>query len=63
MDKEYLLEQVRTLAQEKVKNLEEMIVSTRASNNDTKSSMGDKYETSVKCCSRKSTDFCPNSRK
>ncbi|OPC46483.1 hypothetical protein [Elizabethkingia anophelis] len=46
MDKEYLLEQVRTLAQEKVKNLEEMIVSTRASNNDTKSSMGDKYETS-----------------
>ncbi|HFK5553936.1 TPA: hypothetical protein ACGZ9Q_001994 [Elizabethkingia anophelis] len=46
MDKEYLLEQVRTLAQEKVKNLKEMIVSTRASNNDTKSSMGDKYETS-----------------
>ncbi|MDV3859090.1 hypothetical protein CMT88_13420 [Elizabethkingia anophelis] len=46
MDKEYLLEQVRTLAQEKVKTLEEMIVSTRASNNDTKSSMGDKYETS-----------------
>lgn len=46
MDKEYLLEHVRTLAQEKVKNLEEMIVSTRASNNDTKSSMGDKYETS-----------------
>ncbi|AJW61848.1 hypothetical protein VO54_00359 [Elizabethkingia miricola] len=45
MDKEYLLEQVKTLAQEKVKNLEEMIVSTRASNNDTKSSMGDKYET------------------
>ncbi|PUB27520.1 hypothetical protein C8J95_109100 [Elizabethkingia sp. YR214] len=46
MDKEHLLEQVRALAQEKVKHLEELIVSTRASNNDTKSSMGDKYETS-----------------
>ena len=63
MDKEYLLEQVRTLAQEKVKNLEEMIVSTRASNNDTKSSMEINMKLPVKCCSRKSTDFCPNSRK
>lgn len=30
---------------EKVRNLEKLISETRASNNDTKSSMGDKYET------------------
>lgn len=30
---------------EKIQNLENLIAETRASNNDTKSSMGDKYET------------------
>ncbi|HIC8643810.1 hypothetical protein BAX97_05280 [Elizabethkingia meningoseptica] len=46
MNKETLLMQVKDAAQEKATHLEQLIESTRASNNDTKSSMGDKYETS-----------------
>ncbi|HFK5569102.1 TPA: hypothetical protein ACG0AO_000891 [Elizabethkingia meningoseptica] len=46
MNKETLLMQVKDTAQEKATHLEQLIESTRASNNDTKSSMGDKYETS-----------------
>ncbi|WP_407481442.1 hypothetical protein [Elizabethkingia meningoseptica] len=46
MNKETLLIQVKYAAQEKATHLEQLIESTRASNNDTKSSMGDKYETS-----------------
>lgn len=46
MNKETLLIQVKDAAQEKATHLEQLIESTRASNNDTKSSMGDKYETS-----------------
>ncbi|MBB4806072.1 transcription elongation GreA/GreB family factor [Chryseobacterium defluvii] len=45
MNKAEVLATVRTKILEKVQNLEHLIAETRASNNDTKSSMGDKYET------------------
>lgn len=41
-----LLELVKNKIAEKINKLELLIAETRASNNDTKSSMGDKYETS-----------------
>ncbi|NAW51025.1 hypothetical protein GNY06_06450 [Elizabethkingia argentiflava] len=46
MNKVNLLMEVKRIALEKVVHLEKLISATRASNNDTKSSMGDKYETS-----------------
>lgn len=45
MDKAKILELVKSKISEKIGNLERLIAETRASNNDTKSSMGDKYET------------------
>ncbi len=45
MDKKSILELVQSKVSEKIQNLERLIAETRASNNDTKSSMGDKYET------------------
>ncbi len=45
MDKEKLLQLINQKLSEKVLNFEKLIDETRASNNDTKSSMGDKYET------------------
>lgn len=45
MDKEKLLHLINQKLSEKVLNFEKLIDETRASNNDTKSSMGDKYET------------------
>ncbi len=44
--KSELLEIIQQKVSEKILKLEQLIVETRASNNDTKSSMGDKYETS-----------------
>ena len=41
-----LLEIIQQKVSEKILKLEQLIAETRASNNDTKSSMGDKYETS-----------------
>lgn len=41
-----LLEIIHQKISEKIQKLEQLIAETRASNNDTKSSMGDKYETS-----------------
>ena len=46
MNKPELLELIKQKISEKIKKLEQLITETRASNNDTKSSMGDKYETS-----------------
>lgn len=46
MNKSELLEIIRQKISEKIQKLEQLIAETRASNNDTKSSMGDKYETS-----------------
>ncbi|WHF52945.1 hypothetical protein QGN23_06615 [Chryseobacterium gotjawalense] len=46
MNKQDILNIVKTKLAEKIKNLENLIAETRASNNETKSSMGDKYETS-----------------
>ncbi|MDO5615121.1 MAG: hypothetical protein Q4G16_02950 [Cruoricaptor ignavus] len=46
MNKTKLVEIVKTKITEKINYLEHLIAETRASNNDTKSSMGDKYETS-----------------
>ena len=46
MNKAELLELVKEKISEKIKKLEQLIAETRASNNDTKSYMGDKYETS-----------------
>ena len=46
MNKAELLELVKQKISEKNQKLEQLIAETRASNNDTKSSMGDKYETS-----------------
>ncbi len=46
MNKAELLELVKQKISEKIQKLEQLIAETRASNNDTKSSMGDKYETS-----------------
>ena len=46
MNKPELLEIINQKISEKIQKLEQLIAETRASNNDTKSSMGDKYETS-----------------
>ena len=46
MNKAELLELVKQKLSEKIQKLEQLIAETRASNNDAKSSMGDKYETS-----------------
>ena len=46
MNKPELLEIIQQKVSEKILKLEQLIAETRASNNDTKSSMGDKYETS-----------------
>lgn len=45
MKKDQILTIVKQMISSKVQNLENMISETRTSNNDTKSSMGDKYET------------------
>jgi len=45
MEKLNLLQLVKTKLSEKIENFEKLIAETRASSNDTKSSMGDKYET------------------
>ena len=45
MEKELLIELIKEKLSEKILNFERLISETRASNNDTKSSMGDKYET------------------
>ena len=45
MDKALLLKSLQENIQKKVTDFENLIEETRASNNDTKSSMGDKYET------------------
>lgn len=45
MNKEQILNTIKTKVEEKVHTFEKLIAETRASNNDTKSSMGDKYET------------------
>lgn len=45
MDKSLLLKTLQENIQKKVTDFESLIEETRASNNDTKSSMGDKYET------------------
>ncbi|MDR6527838.1 transcription elongation GreA/GreB family factor [Chryseobacterium rhizosphaerae] len=45
MNKQEILHRINTKITEKIKNFETLIAETRASNNDTKSSMGDKYET------------------
>ena len=44
--KSELLEIIHQKISEKIQKLEQLIAETRASNNDTKRSMGDKYETS-----------------
>lgn len=45
MDKENAYRVAEGIIAEKIQNFEKLIDETRASNNDTKSSMGDKYET------------------
>lgn len=45
MNKNKILDLVQSKISEKVRNLEQLIFDKRTSNNDTKSSMGDKYET------------------
>ncbi|MET3537076.1 hypothetical protein [Chryseobacterium limigenitum] len=45
MDKSKILEIIKLKISEKIQNFENLIAETRASSNDTKSSMGDKYET------------------
>lgn len=45
MNKEKILNIIKTKISEKIQNFEKLIAETRASSNDTKSSMGDKYET------------------
>jgi len=45
MNKEELIKIIRQKLSEKIENFEKLIAETRASSNDTKSSMGDKYET------------------
>ena len=44
MDKSNLIKLTSTKLSEKIQNFEKLIAETRASSNDTKSSMGDKYE-------------------
>ncbi|MDV7697128.1 GreA/GreB family elongation factor [Chryseobacterium soli] len=46
MNKEKIIEIIRTKITDKIQTFEKLIAETRASNNETKSSMGDKYETS-----------------
>ncbi len=46
MNKSDLLQVVYGKLSEKIRTLEQLIADTRAANNETKSSMGDKYETS-----------------
>jgi transcription elongation GreA/GreB family factor len=46
MNKAEILTIINDKLQEKIENLDRLISETRASNNETKSSMGDKYETS-----------------
>ena len=46
MNKSEILQIIQKKLSEKIDNLERLIAGTRASNNETKSSMGDKYETS-----------------
>ena len=46
MEKTEIFQAVNQKLTEKIQNLERLITETRASNNETKSSMGDKYETS-----------------
>lgn len=45
MNKQQILHTIKIKVEEKVHTFENLIAETRASNNDTKSSMGDKYET------------------
>jgi transcription elongation GreA/GreB family factor len=45
MNKSEILKIIQTKLSEKIDNLERLIAETRSSNNETKSSMGDKYET------------------
>ena len=45
MNKTELIKLINRKLYEKIQNFEKLIAETRASNNDTKSSMGDKYET------------------
>lgn len=45
MNKGEILNIIKTKISEKIQNFENLITETRASSNDTKSSMGDKYET------------------
>ncbi|CAA7391993.1 hypothetical protein [Chryseobacterium fistulae] len=45
MDKQEILQTVSIKIADKIRNFEKLIEETRDSNNDTKSSMGDKYET------------------
>lgn len=45
INKEELVNIIKLKIQDKIKSLENLIAETRASNNETKSSMGDKYET------------------
>ncbi|KQT21585.1 hypothetical protein ASG22_15630 [Chryseobacterium sp. Leaf405] len=45
MEKSKILELIKNKITEKIRNLENLIAETRASSNDMKSSMGDKYET------------------
>ena len=45
MDKQKLSLLISQKLSEKIQTFEKLIAETRASNNDTKSSMGDKYET------------------
>lgn len=45
MNKSSLIDIIKLKLSEKIQNFERLIAETRASSNDTKSSMGDKYET------------------
>ncbi|MCX8525516.1 hypothetical protein OF897_16510 [Chryseobacterium formosus] len=45
MNKSSLIDSIKLKLSEKIQNFEKLISETRASSNDTKSSMGDKYET------------------
>ncbi|MBT2622749.1 MULTISPECIES: hypothetical protein [Chryseobacterium] len=46
MNKKEILNIIKTKLSERIQKFETLIAETRASNNETKSSMGDKYETS-----------------
>lgn len=45
MDKQVLIDTIKSNLSKKIEQLDQLIEETRRSNNDTKSSMGDKYET------------------